>query len=900
MDSAHKIDHLNDTSKTQKSEALAPSDIEFLKTTILLKDIDESLIQTVSSFFQKVYLERDEPIVLENESSDHVYFIKSGTVEILKYLPTVKQVQRVALLRAPAHFAEFSVLLEGSKTGSAFAFENCELLKIKAEHFLALLHQIPEVGPRLVSHVATLLDNNLRRESIEVFNPRLIQPSRELGALLPIHTWRKFGILPLSLEQNLLRVAMLDPFQSGFVELLRASNPNLIVCVYLIHLQEYEAQTKKLTAIYNSQKFTSRKNVELEPINTLAELLKRSSLFNSLPDETLNSLLPHFQPLILQAGEAAVSPESGADFLFVIQNGAIEFTKVLTNASVLLSMQKLGMGDHFGEENIVLGKSPCGYALATKPTTVYAISKQTVLPLLTHPEFCQELCKSMIEKLMNRSARPVLKYFNEQPTFPSMIPLGVMTDHKVIDLRERDNEVTVGFVNADIESAYLTAGRYLLGKRMRLELLKEQDFKKFLAQVQGPALAKTDTRKPPTQSAKPGVPPSPSESASSTLLLETLLANGFQSRASDIHFEPGEQAVTVRYRIDGVLKEHPEKITGNAAKEIISRLKIMSGMDISNHFTPQDGQLKINVNGEVVIARASSIPTKLGEKIVLRLIRSKSTIIPYNMISPDRRLINILRDVINTRQGLFLITGPTGSGKSTSLYSLLNELNRVESNCVTLEDPVELNIPGIAQVEMNEKQGLTFARALRSVLRQDPDVIMVGEVRDEESAEIVFKAAITGHLVLSTLHTNNSLDVTPRLRELGISPSTIATALIGVLAQRLVRAICRDCKDVRPIKVHELSLFREYFPGQPTPDMMTEGRGCERCNFTGFYDRLPVFEVWKKTSSIKAVLARDGAYDDLAKAARMDGFITMMEFGLKLTLAGLTTVDEVLRCVSES
>ncbi len=884
METARKLDLKTEA----KPEGLAPSDIEFLKTTFLLKDVDDSLIQTVASFFEKVYYDRGEPIVLENEAGDDVYFIKSGRVEILKYLPAVKQVQRLALLTSPSHFSEFSVLNKGAKTGSAFAVESCELLRIKGDHFMALLRQIPEVASRLCAHIAHLLDITMRREAIEIFDPRQVHPSRELAALLPPPTWKKFNLLPLRLDRNFLRVAMLDPFQAGFMEALRATNPSLVVCVYLIGPQEYEAQLKRLTPLYaaNAQFEGSKRAVEVEPMTDLQQLLRRSPLFNGLNDQTLNSLIPHFKGKSLQMGEAVFAPESSGDFLYVIQSGSIEFTKILQGSSVLLSLQKFSDGDHFGEENLIRSKNPCGYALATRPTTLYTLPKAAVIPLLADAEFCRGLCKSMIQKLQNRSSRAFFKYFDikANPSFPKVIPLGIMTDHKVIDLNETEDEVTVGFVNADTENAYMVAGRYLIGKRIKLELLKETDFKRYLAIVQGPALAKLDTR--------------PSDSKNSNHL-EALLAIGYQDRASDIHFEPGDHALTVRYRIDGVLKEHNEKIPAAAAKEITSRLKVMSGMDISNHFLPQDGQLKITVGGENVIARASCIPTKIGEKMVLRLIRSKGAIIPYNMISPDRRLINILREVVGMRQGLFLITGPTGSGKSTTLYSMLQELNTVDSNCVTLEDPVEMNIPGITQVEVNEKTGLTFAKALRSVLRQDPDVIMVGEVRDEESAQIVFKAAITGHLVLSTLHTNSSLDVTPRLRELGVPPGTIATALIGVLAQRLVRGICRDCRDVRPVKIFEAKLFREHFPNATPPETLLEGRGCERCKGTGFYDRIPVFEIWKKTPEIKNLLAKDAGFTDLTVAARNDGFVSLMEFGLKLALTGLTTVDEVLRCISE-
>ena len=326
---------------------------------------------------------------------------------------------------------------------------------------------------------------------------------------------------------------------------------------------------------------------------------------------------------------------------------------------------------------------------------------------------------------------------------------------------------------------------------------------------------------------------------------------------------------------------------------MISRIKILSKMDVTNRMTPQDGQLNTEHDGQPILARASILPTKHGENAVLRLIRSRNSVPPLSTLAADRRVVNILRDVVASTQGVFLVTGPTGSGKSTTLYSLLEELNRVEVSIISLEDPVELEVAGTTQVEMNEKTGLNFAAALRSALRQDPNVIMIGEIRDEESAKIAFHAAATGHLVISTLHTNDSLSVVPRLLEMGISRQALGSTLLGASAQRLARKICTKCITTRPINDTEIQTIKTEIPNSSVPETVSFGAGCPACNQSGYAGRLPIMEVWTKSRAIETALMEQGSLDKFMEEIDKSDFETLRQFALKMAVAGLTTFEEV-------
>ncbi|MBO5468537.1 MAG: Flp pilus assembly complex ATPase component TadA [Lachnospiraceae bacterium] len=386
------------------------------------------------------------------------------------------------------------------------------------------------------------------------------------------------------------------------------------------------------------------------------------------------------------------------------------------------------------------------------------------------------------------------------------------------------------------------------------------------------------------------------ENSPIVLLVKQILEGGVRQRASDIHIEPLESSVRVRYRIDGVLKQ-VMSYDYSLLSGICARLKIMGGMDISEKRKPQDGRISIMVDRKEFDIRVSMLPTVYGEKTVMRLTSKDGLTRPKSGLGFSPEEEKVFDGILSNPHGIILVTGPTGSGKSTTLYTALSELNTEEVNIITVEDPVEANIDGINQCQVNEKADMTFAAALRSILRQDPDIIMIGEIRDGETADIAVKAAITGHLVVSTLHTNSAASTVTRLIDMGIEPYTAGDALVGVIAQRLVRRLC-TCKQPRYAEDHEKSLLG-LDPG--TEDVVIyEPNGCPLCNDTGFSGRIGVYEMMTVTRSLQQVIARNAPANEIEKQALKEGMMTLKLSCAKHVLNGITSLSEMRKIVYEA
>ena len=390
-----------------------------------------------------------------------------------------------------------------------------------------------------------------------------------------------------------------------------------------------------------------------------------------------------------------------------------------------------------------------------------------------------------------------------------------------------------------------------------------------------------------------------SDEAPVVKFINGMLIKAITMGASDLHFEPYEKSYRVRFRIDGVLQKManpPIQLSG----KIAARLKVMSQMDISERRVPQDGRIKLKISKERAIDfRVNSLPTLFGEKIVLRILDPSSAMLGIDALGyePDQK--QLFMDALNKPKGMLLITGPTGSGKTVSLYTGLNILNTVETNISTAEDPVEINLEGINQVNVNNKVGLTFASALKSFLRQDPDIVMVGEIRDLETAEIAIKAAQTGHMVLSTLHTNSAPETLTRLRNMGVASFNIATSVNLVIAQRLARRLCKVCK--KPTDVPKQSLLEMGFTEQDLADpknIIYEPVGCSECR-EGYKGRVGIYEVMKVTPEIARIIMEDGNAIEIKDAALKQGFRDLRRSGIMKVLQGTTSIQEMYRVTSE-
>ncbi len=372
-----------------------------------------------------------------------------------------------------------------------------------------------------------------------------------------------------------------------------------------------------------------------------------------------------------------------------------------------------------------------------------------------------------------------------------------------------------------------------------------------------------------------------------------ILAEAFVTKCSDIHIEPYEKDFRIRYRQDGSLIEMA-KPPRNLMLPIISRVKILSQMDISEKRKPQDGRIKLEIGGKPIDYRVSSLPTLFGEKIVLRLLDSSNLQLDMTKLGFEAKQLEVFKEGIYKPYGMCLVTGPTGSGKTTTLYSALAELNKIDTNISTAEDPVEFNLEGINQVNVKKDIGLTFAAALKSFIRQDPDIIMVGEIRDHEVGEIAIEASLTGHLVLSTLHTNDAPSTITRLINMGIEPFLVAAALNVVVAQRLCRRICKDCKVVDTSIKPEFLVACGISPTSAEKIIVHKGSGCPTCNNTGYKGRVAIYEVLEMTPMIKEILLRNGSVDEIKRQAIKDGMKTLRMCALTKVAQGLTTIDEAV------
>ena len=385
---------------------------------------------------------------------------------------------------------------------------------------------------------------------------------------------------------------------------------------------------------------------------------------------------------------------------------------------------------------------------------------------------------------------------------------------------------------------------------------------------------------------------SAAEDASIIRFVNQVLRDAIELRASDIHLEPFEEELRIRYRIDGVLQDVPVPAQIKRFQPaIVSRVKILSHLNIAEKRLPQDGRIKVRIEEAEVDIRVSVIPMLHGEAVVMRLLRQNATLRGMKELGMERRELESFQRVLRLPHGIILVTGPTGSGKTSTLYTALNEINDAERKIITIEDPVEYQLRGVNQIQVSEKAGLTFARGLRSILRHDPDVVLIGEIRDVETAQIAVQASLTGHLVFSTLHTNDAPGALTRLVDMGVEPYLVASSLEAVLAQRLVRLLCVHCK--QPDTSPAARAFKAQV-GIPSETVIYQSVGCRECRQTGFYDRHAIFEWMDTNEEIRQLILKNASSDVIRAAAGRSGMTTLAEDGWRLVRMGITTVEEVL------
>jgi general secretion pathway protein E/type IV pilus assembly protein PilB len=479
----------------------------------------------------------------------------------------------------------------------------------------------------------------------------------------------------------------------------------------------------------------------------------------------------------------------------------------------------------------------------------------------------------------------------------SLFPARLLLKDELLPLRRVNGSVEIA-TSRLFATQGLDALRSLTGLRLRPVLAPTEAIQREMKKRLGVGADTIDTldEESPIQVVDDGDEDadldSAAEDASIIRFVNQVLRDAIELRASDIHLEPFEDELRIRYRIDGVLQEVPVPAQIKRFQPaIVSRVKILSHLNIAEKRLPQDGRIKVRIDEAEVDIRVSVIPMLHGEAVVMRLLRQNATLRGMKDLGMDRREFTCFQRVLQLPHGIILVTGPTGSGKTSTLYTALNEINDAMRKIITIEDPIEYQLRGVNQIQVSEKAGLTFARGLRSILRHDPDVILVGEIRDKETAQIAVQASLTGHLVFSTLHTNDAPGAVTRLVDMGVEPYLVASSLEAVLAQRLVRVLCRQCKVVDDSATGRALKAQLGIPATTT---IYRSVGCKECRNTGFFGRRAIFEWMDSDEEIRQLVLKNASTDTVAAAARKAGMKALAEDGWRLVRLGVTTVDEVL------
>nr|WP_187434467.1 ATPase, T2SS/T4P/T4SS family [Paenibacillus methanolicus] len=549
-------------------------------------------------------------------------------------------------------------------------------------------------------------------------------------------------------------------------------------------------------------------------------------------------------------------------------------------------MKKKRLGDLLVESGVI-SEEQLQQALREQGKT-----KQKLGDLLISQGYITE--QQLIEVLEFQLGIPHVSLFKYQidPSITQIIPESLARRYQAIPLQKEGGKLLVAMADP-LDYFAIEELRMSTGFRIEPAISSKDELQRAIARHYGLQDSMTQIMGDlPTTADEIRETEITDEDSPVVRLVNQMIQQAVQLQVSDIHVDPGETNVSIRYRLDGVMRTErviPKQMQGF----ITARLKIMAKLNIAERRLPQDGRIKMQVDFKTVDIRVSSLPTIHGEKIVLRILDLSVGVKAIDQLGFSGYNHKLFREMIEVPFGIILITGPTGSGKTTTLYSALQHLNKEDVNIITVEDPVEYQLEGINQVHVNPQIGLTFAAGLRSILRQDPNIVMVGEIRDSETAEIAIRASLTGHLVLSTLHTNDSVSTITRFRDMGVAPYLIASSLVGVVAQRLVRRVCPDCKTAHEPTEQE-SIFLQSHGLHA--DKLYQGAGCGNCNKTGYRGRVAIHEVLGINAEIRRLIGLETtSVEDLRAAAAANGLIQLMDDGLEKAVKGITSLQEVLR-----
>ncbi len=633
--------------------------------------------------------------------------------------------------------------------------------------------------------------------------------------------------------------------------------------------------------------------------------------------------------------------------MYFITSGKVEVRKKDPTTSIDFLLTELGAGQCFGEMALLSDQPRSATVVTLEPTTVGILEQSDFHELLVaHPKIGVALTRILANRLQEANRQVGVEYIQLgklqiDERVLMLLPQQMMLQHRVIPVSFNNNRLSLAMVDPNNLMALDDVRRVIKGVMIEPVVCTGEDFTKFMKETYAAMVAKAqkeqkekkaDQLTPMMVKAIPVIPQpgqpidaeailaqlqtqgldnldtdgeeTPMENKASATeltaaadeapivrLANAILALAIQKGASDIHVEPREKELNVRLRIDGLL-QLAQTLPKKVQMGLISRLKILSKLDIAEKRLPQDGRISVKVEQKLIDFRVSTIPTKWGEKCCMRLLDKSNTTFGLDKLISDAATLTKVREMIGQPYGIIYVTGPTGSGKTTTLYSALGELNDPDVNISTVEDPVEYDLSGANQVQVQKEIELDFARVLRAFLRQDPDIILVGETRDTETAKIAVEAALTGHMVFTTLHTNDAAGTFTRLREMKIEPFLVSSSTIGVIAQRLARRLCKTCKE--PFTPEPADM---QFWGVKPGVQFWKGKGCSTCSGTGYKGRVGIYEVMRMTPSLRQMVVRGDNADAIREAAEKEGMLSLKTYGTLLLSEGHTSMEEVLQCV---
>jgi type II secretory ATPase GspE/PulE/Tfp pilus assembly ATPase PilB-like protein len=877
------------------------SDLLILRDTPIFQGLSNEDLKQIAPHFEKKIFAKNEPIFLAQDVCEYVWIIKKGLVEITSYDSLTKSSHHIATLKQGQQFAEVAALTSSRHSAGAYALEPTELLAIRADAFKEILSQNLFLAQNMVKWLTLLAQNSIqKRNSIDPFNENDLQPlDSYVTRLLPFEFLTQYNVLPIELSGQRLTMASVEPLKADIYNYIHKVAPELEIKPTIINNEQFKIQKQVLSKFYTATQ--TQPTLNIKSLQTTSanpeELLHFSILFSQLTNSIHKRLIPTLHEVHFNKGDIISTPGSKEARAFLISQGTIEVFKHVTPLKIYQELISHSTNDVVFDFSIFNNKKlPIGM-FAKTDVHAFEFNASNIIELMKSKDFSLPLCFYLAHYIRElnqyKNGYEILDASDMLTAESSPIKLDqeIQRQFDFIILNTDHQDMFIGTPKLLSEEALDALRKNIPGYRFKEKLISKVQLDELRISRDNPIppnemITQQKNIHPVVDSLKIGTD-------DAVNLLDRIIREAVQSRASDVHIEARENVVIIRYRIDGSLTCLWEDIPKTIGTDVIRRSKMLAKMDTAESRLPQDGRFQLHDGSLEVELRVSVVPTRHGEKVVMRIIGKRGEVISLKQLASDRRTAAFLQRVVKHRQGIFLVSGPTGSGKSTTLYSALSQINALDVNIVTIEDPIEVNASGINQIEVNSAIGLLPAVLLRHVLRQDPDVIMIGEIRDMESMKLALEASMTGHLVLSTIHSNSALEVLPRLKELGADNSSIAGNLIGVLAQRLVRSLCRHCKTSRPLTVAEQKRLSSVFSELDAFTQTMQPVGCIKCHYSGFLGQIPIFEFWERTAQIRQTLLDNNNTESFVAAVRASGFKNLEQYGLRMVANGLTTFAEL-------